>query len=381
MQGFFIYFIFLIFKASNGVFTTSMFISAVCRILKMFFFERIKFWSEISHFKVWTDEHLAWNQSEFDNLTAVKFGYNELWKPDLVVWNYIGSDPWDSIDQADLVVDNNGTVTWDAFAKSITFCRLTLKNFPFDYQTCDVVIGPWMYTTRDVNITSLSGLNGFFNFWSSSRDNYNHNYVFHFFTEDIVFGPYYQNAEWLIVKMDATVRFWNTYSSVRIRFDLQRRNTSFKYYVLFPYFVAVLFAICMFFCDGASGMRQVFAITSITIQLILLMFILYHIGIWSIVAPRMGRKNCLWKYRGKKFEWNIAENVLIHIFIHLFLFISMFSQIFEHKCVVNFRLFVFVNLVHLLFWFFVKICRPGTTRSTCQHPLDYQNSSPWRQPR
>ena len=83
--------------------------------------------------------------------------HHEIWKPDLVIWNYDKGNPWESFDNNELLVDSNGTVTWDALTHSITYCSLDLREYPFDKQSCGIKIGPWMYNSKDINLTSSSG--------------------------------------------------------------------------------------------------------------------------------------------------------------------------------------------------------------------------------
>lgn len=35
----------------------------------------------------WTDEHLTWEPSDFGNLTKLHFGVDEIWKPDILLYN------------------------------------------------------------------------------------------------------------------------------------------------------------------------------------------------------------------------------------------------------------------------------------------------------
>ena len=36
---------------------------------------------------LWTDEHLKWNKSEFNNVSQMHFGEDELWTPDIKLYN------------------------------------------------------------------------------------------------------------------------------------------------------------------------------------------------------------------------------------------------------------------------------------------------------
>lgn len=45
----------------------------------------------------WVDEHLQWNPSDYDGVSSIHFGFNELWRPDILLYNRlyqptVGSD-------------------------------------------------------------------------------------------------------------------------------------------------------------------------------------------------------------------------------------------------------------------------------------------------
>ena len=35
----------------------------------------------------WTDHKLSWNPKDFGNLSKIHFGVNEIWKPDVLLYN------------------------------------------------------------------------------------------------------------------------------------------------------------------------------------------------------------------------------------------------------------------------------------------------------
>ncbi|CAF1000133.1 unnamed protein product [Rotaria magnacalcarata] len=97
----------------------------------------------------WTDPRLVWNPLEFNNITWIRMSAVYVWYPDTFLYNTADNAgfllPQDS---QNVIVSYNGTVFWPLpLAQLRTRCRLTIKHFPFDEQTCDMIFGSWSHTS------------------------------------------------------------------------------------------------------------------------------------------------------------------------------------------------------------------------------------------
>ncbi|CAF0734334.1 unnamed protein product [Adineta ricciae] len=97
----------------------------------------------------WTDPRLAWNPLDFENITWIRMSATSLWYPDTFLYNTADNAgfllPQDS---QNMIVSYNGTVFWPLpLAQLRTRCRMTIKHFPFDEQTCDMIFGSWSHTS------------------------------------------------------------------------------------------------------------------------------------------------------------------------------------------------------------------------------------------
>lgn len=97
----------------------------------------------------WTDPRLQWNPLDFDNITWIRMPATSVWYPDTFLYNTADNAgfllPQDS---QNMIVSYNGTVFWPLpLAQLRTRCRMTIKHFPFDEQTCDMVFGSWSHTS------------------------------------------------------------------------------------------------------------------------------------------------------------------------------------------------------------------------------------------
>jgi hypothetical protein len=104
----------------------------------------------------WYDAHLQWNAVDFDGVTDVRFRKNQLWKPDVLLYNSVDAD-FDATYATNMLVYHNGLVSWippGIFKISchidITWLVCSHKNiniyrFPFDDQQCSFKFGSWTY--------------------------------------------------------------------------------------------------------------------------------------------------------------------------------------------------------------------------------------------
>ncbi|CAF1426780.1 unnamed protein product [Rotaria sordida] len=97
----------------------------------------------------WTDLRLIWNPLEFKNITWIRIPAVSVWYPDTFLYNTADNAgfllPQDS---QNVIVSYNGTIFWPLpLAQLRTRCRMTIKHFPFDEQTCDMIFGSWSHTS------------------------------------------------------------------------------------------------------------------------------------------------------------------------------------------------------------------------------------------
>ncbi|UJR26885.1 hypothetical protein I4U23_008195 [Adineta vaga] len=97
----------------------------------------------------WTDPRLVWNPLDYKNITWIRMSATSLWYPDTFLYNTADNAgfllPQDS---QNMIVSYNGTVFWPLpLAQLRTRCRMTIKHFPFDEQTCDMIFGSWSHTS------------------------------------------------------------------------------------------------------------------------------------------------------------------------------------------------------------------------------------------
>ncbi|KAK3742481.1 hypothetical protein QZH41_016457, partial [Actinostola sp. cb2023] len=106
--------------------------------------------------QIWENPLLAWNISEYGNITQVNLDPSELWKPDIYLYNNADSGATGGLDgfKAKISVKNTGTNKWMTPTILTTSCKINVKYFPFDQQACSLKFGSWTYDAGSVDVAS-----------------------------------------------------------------------------------------------------------------------------------------------------------------------------------------------------------------------------------
>ncbi|CAL1545668.1 unnamed protein product [Lymnaea stagnalis] len=99
----------------------------------------------------WIDMYLAWNESEYGNITTVRVNNDDIWKPDIKLYNYADTR-LEEKREALCVLSSNGEVVWIPQAVFKSSCSIDIRHFPFDVQRCDMKFGSWTYDGSKLDI-------------------------------------------------------------------------------------------------------------------------------------------------------------------------------------------------------------------------------------
>lgn len=88
------------------------------------------------------------------------------------------------------------------------------------------------------------------------------------------------NGEWMVTKKEAIIKN-NIFATVELRLSLERRTTIYTYFIVLPYLLSVLFILTMMIAHLNPHQKHLFAGCSIFIQLLLIMFVVSHLGFLS----------------------------------------------------------------------------------------------------
>ncbi|KAK7108213.1 neuronal acetylcholine receptor subunit alpha-3-like [Littorina saxatilis] len=103
----------------------------------------------------WHDVRLQWNMTQYAGVTDIKVHPARVWKPDIVSYDNVESDM--NMQDSMVVAYFTGHLIWITPLRLRTTCRVDLRNFPFDEQTCSMYFASWVYNGHEVNLTLWGG--------------------------------------------------------------------------------------------------------------------------------------------------------------------------------------------------------------------------------
>ncbi|RWS25326.1 nicotinic acetylcholine receptor subunit beta3-like protein, partial [Leptotrombidium deliense] len=104
--------------------------------------------------EAWNDEHLSWDPKSYGGLRRTFFDFTEIWKPDLILWNYgISLTRKDDFDKPVIRVNYKGVARAGINDIFEIRCPMDLTQFPYDTQRCDIWFTSVNYKGDLINIT------------------------------------------------------------------------------------------------------------------------------------------------------------------------------------------------------------------------------------
>ncbi|CAB1321161.1 unnamed protein product [Coregonus sp. 'balchen'] len=88
-----------------------------------------------SVFQSWFDHYLQWNQSEYPGVKNLRFTTDQVWTPDILLYNS-ADDDFDSTFKTNVLVNSR---------IFMSTCNVDVRWFPFDIQKCEMKFGSWTY--------------------------------------------------------------------------------------------------------------------------------------------------------------------------------------------------------------------------------------------
>ncbi|VDD96569.1 unnamed protein product [Enterobius vermicularis] len=111
--------------------------SLISIFISSFFVRKISGKNVLFAVQNWTDYNLTWDPEEYGNITSLRFPASRLWKPDVLLYNSVDSN-FDSTYQVNILVSNDGSVTWIPPGIFKFSCKINIRWFPFDEQHCSM---------------------------------------------------------------------------------------------------------------------------------------------------------------------------------------------------------------------------------------------------
>ncbi|XP_051262721.1 neuronal acetylcholine receptor subunit alpha-7-like isoform X1 [Dicentrarchus labrax] len=92
----------------------------------------------------WYDHYLQWNQSEYPGVKNLRFTADQVWTPDILLYNS-AHDKFDATFKTNVLVNSSGFCEYLPPGIFISTCNVDVRWFPFDIQRCELKFGSWTF--------------------------------------------------------------------------------------------------------------------------------------------------------------------------------------------------------------------------------------------
>ncbi|XP_069552014.1 neuronal acetylcholine receptor subunit alpha-7-like isoform X2 [Brachyistius frenatus] len=94
--------------------------------------------------QMWYDHYLQWNQSEYPGVKNLRFTPDQVWTPDILLYNS-GHDKFDATFKTNVLVNSSGFCEYLPPGIFVSTCNVDVRWFPFDIQRCEMKFGSWTF--------------------------------------------------------------------------------------------------------------------------------------------------------------------------------------------------------------------------------------------
>nr|CDQ00564.1 BMA-ACR-12 [Brugia malayi] len=234
----------------------------------------------------WNDSKLTWDPSKYGGITALHIPSDQIWTPDLVLYNNAAGDP-DITTSTDALVAYDGRVLWQPPAIYKSFCPIDVTWFPYDSQHCEMKFGAWSYTGYYVDLKQLPQdqvMNGI--------DKYGQDVETMKIGMDLSF--FYQSAEWDLLSLSSARHsvFYisccgpEKYVDITYYFVLHRKTLFFTCNLIVPCFLISLLTTIVFYL---TDHKITFSISILVMLTVFFLVLIDIIPPTSLVIPMFGR--------------------------------------------------------------------------------------------
>jgi len=165
----------------------------------------------------WNDSRLSWSPEEYGGIKVTRLSRNVIWHPDIKLFNRVKLSEVETQNDIFATVHHMGKVDWVVPSTFHSSCKVNLKMYPFDVQTCLLRFGSWSMNGFYIDMALLDS-DGTIEFLDFSHE----------------------NNQWAVVGS----RAWNSvnylpcceepFPEVNFEFQLRRRSPYYKQTILFP---------------------------------------------------------------------------------------------------------------------------------------------------
>lgn len=184
----------------------------------------------------WFDERLKWNPADHGGMEKVQLPGEEIWRPELVLYNNADGS-YESTFMAMAIVYFNGSVEWTPPAVFHSSCGIRVRHFPFDIQLCPMEFQSWVFSKKEIQIQLTESKHG---------------------SLQAIRNDFTESGEWAIIGLPARKTTTNNDKMDKVRFDIVMKRKPLFYTVnlIVPCILITSLAIFVFVLPSESGEKM-----------------------------------------------------------------------------------------------------------------------------
>ncbi|CAC5418830.1 CHRNN [Mytilus coruscus] len=181
----------------------------------------------------WRDNNLIWDPNSYESQSNMRIPTKHIWTPHLILGNPYKEGVVISLEDSTVALYENGDAFWSPADSFQMACDADVSYYPFDSQTCQMMVVPWQYDANEIVILIQS------------------------YTVDTTY--YSENPQWDYVS--STLYNGSSVNALYISMTFKRKPTFFMINVIFPIILLGVLNIFVFALPADSGERVGFSIT------------------------------------------------------------------------------------------------------------------------
>eukprot|EP00794_Sanderia_malayensis_P007313 gene7314-8131_t len=108
--------------------------------------------------QTWKNPFLTWNPDDYGGIDVINIDPSKIWIPDIILYNNADDTYGGGTEKykTKVIIKADGTCSWFSPASFTSTCKINVKLFPFDWQTCIMKFGSWTYGGDRLTMTSAT---------------------------------------------------------------------------------------------------------------------------------------------------------------------------------------------------------------------------------
>uniref|UniRef100_A0AC35FRP6 Neurotransmitter-gated ion-channel transmembrane domain-containing protein n=1 Tax=Panagrolaimus sp. PS1159 TaxID=55785 RepID=A0AC35FRP6_9BILA len=229
----------------------------------------------------WFDYKLKWDPSKFNNIRKLHIPSDQIWIPDIILYNNADGEPHITI-MSDAIVYYNGMVVWKPPSIYKSFCTIDITYYPYDIQSCQMKFGGWSYNGFLLDMIQLPSRPE--DVIETRYDELGRDYQFLKLGMDL--SMFYPSLEWDVIELTSKRHEQlypgccgqDMYIDITFEVTLRRKALFYTINLVIPCLLIAVLTTCVFYIP-MKGLKMTFSIS------ILVTLTVFYLVLIDLIPP------------------------------------------------------------------------------------------------